>query len=358
MARDEPGSSFAVEPGRRQGSGDPESDARGSSVVRAVASRRTLLRLAPYVLLILLVLLAVAFSIDLPGTFATGSTVRIMITSQTVLLLLSVALLFPLRCGDFDLTISATMVFSGSLIAVMTAQHHVNAVEAAVVGVGLGVLIGLVNAFFVVGLGIDAFIVTLGVMTALTGLSYAVTGSSVVTGVPTSLLNFSRDKLLGLPASAYYAWIAALIALYLFEFTPFGRYLLFVGGNRDAARLSGLKVKRYRTISFVLSGGISGFAGLVLVGTLGAVDPSIGSQYLLQPYAACFLGTAAIAIGRFNVIGMLVALYFLIVGVTGLELMGAEQWVSDVFNGAALVVAVTFAWLTGRLGTRVRRRAT
>jgi ribose transport system permease protein len=105
-----------------------------------------------------------------------------------------------------------------------------------------------------------------------------------------------------------------------------------------------------------MCGFLGGFAGIVLVGILGAVDPSIGPQFLLPPYAAAFLSTTTIQLGRFNVVGTLVGLYLLAVGITGLQLFGVASWISDVFNGGALILAVGFARLarlrSGRVETR------
>ena len=138
----------------------------------------------------------------------------------------------------------------------------------------------------------------------------------------------------------------AAVLLYLYDYTPFGRQLLFVGANREAARLIGLRVNRIRAAAFVGSALISAMAGVGLAGSLGAVDPSVGPQFLLQPYAAAFLGTTVIQIGRFNVIGTLIGMYLVIVGVTGLELLGASAWVAEVFYGGALIVAVGLAMLS------------
>jgi ribose transport system permease protein len=93
---------------------------------------------------------------------------------------------------------------------------------------------------------------------------------------------------------------------------------------------------------------LSGLAGIVLVGTIGAVDPTVGQEYLLQPYAAAFLGATAIQIGRFNVVGTVAGLYLIVVGVTGLELLGASPWISEVFYGGALIIAVGLSRIAAR----------
>jgi ribose transport system permease protein len=151
-----------------------------------------------------------------------------------------------------------------------------------------------------------------------------------------------------------------VILWYVYEWTPFGRRLLFTGGNRDASRLTGIHVKRIRASAFILSAVISALAGVVLAGSVGAVDPGSAGAYLLQPFAAAFLGTTVIQFGRFNAWGTVIGLYLLAAGVSGLQLLGASSWVSDVFNGVTLVLAVIFATtmrrgaIAGRL--RVGRR--
>jgi ribose transport system permease protein len=209
--------------------------------------------------------------------------------------------------------------------------------------------VGGINALLVVKVGVDSFITTLGMFTALTGISYAITDNRVVVGVPDVFVELARAKMLGLPMTTWYAWILVVVLWYVYERTPLGRYLLFIGGNPDSARLAGINVERIRSGTFVASSLLASLIGILLVGNLGAIDPSIGNQYLLAPFAAVFLGATTISVGRFNSVGTLIALYLLVVGITGLQLMGAESWVNNLFNGLALVIAVTLAKLAGRL---------
>jgi ribose transport system permease protein len=147
-----------------------------------------------------------------------------------------------------------------------------------------------------------------------------------------------------LPLIVWIGWLIAAVIWVVFEFTPLGRYLLFLGGNANAARLAGLRVGGLRSVAFIAASTIGGgIAGVLLAGSLGSVDPSSGSSYLLAPLTAAFLGTTTIQVRRFNVIGTLVGLYLLAFGITGLQLEGIQGWISDVFNGAALIVALAFA---------------
>ena len=184
-------------------------------------------------------------------------------------------------------------------------------------------------------------------LTALAGITYAITSSRIVAGLPQPIVDFARERVLGFPLATWYSWAAVFIAWFIFERTPLGRHMLFIGGNVNAARLAGIPVDRIRFGAFVASSTLAAMVGLVLVGQLGAMDPGIGPQYVLPPFAAAFLGSTAFTPGRFNALGTAVAVYLLVVGITGLQLMGVESWISDLFNGLALVIAVTLARLAG-----------
>lgn len=302
---------------------------------------------ARYGVLLVLVALVVAFSLLLPSSFPTVANWSVMVNSQAVLLMLALAVTLPLRNGDFDLSVAAILVLC-SAVAGTLSRDGWPLVAVIIITLAIGALIGLVNGLLVVTLGLDSFVTTLGMLTALGGLAYAVTDNSTISSFSPSLLAFAQTDVLGVPLATWYGWILVLILWYVYERMPFGRFMLFIGGNRDAARLSGVPVARVRIASYMACATISAFAGVILAGYLGAVDPGIGPQFLLLPFAAAFLGATTVTVGRFNAVGTLIALYLLVVGVTGLQLYGMPTWSSDVFNGLALVGAVAFARFTAR----------
>ncbi len=298
-------------------------------------------------LVLALLVLTVAFSVALPQSFPTVGNAVTIITSQSVLLFLALAATMPLISGDFDLSIAQTMTFTAVLLAVLTSHLHVAIWLAILIALLVAIAIGVVNGVLIVTLKLNAFVTTLGMMTLLTGLGYALTNYSVVFGMPGGVLALSRNQILGLPQIVYFGWALLLVMWYLYEFTPYGRHLRFTGENARRARLAGVRIGALRFSAFVAAAAISGLAGVMFAGQTGAVDPTVGPQYLLPPYAAAFLGTTTIQIGRFNAWGTLVALYVLAVGVTGLELFGAPTWVAEVFDGAALIAAIAFARAVG-----------
>ena len=301
-----------------------------------------------YAVVFALLVLVVGFSILLPHTFFTLGNFRTIVSSQAVLMILAPGLTLPLTTGEFDLSIGSMLGCGAVLTAFFTGELHFPIVLVVIATVLVGVLAGAINGFFVVRIGINAFIGTLGTSTILTGLTLAVSGGQILNTVAEPLSNFVQYQILGLAVPVYIGFGLAIALWYVYEHTPAGRHLFFVGEGREAARLTGLAVNRLRFAAFIGSGAISAGAGILTAGQLGAADPSVGPSFLLPAYAAAFLGAATIKPGRFNAWGTVVALYLLVTGVTGLELLGTSSWVQEMFNGVALLIAVTFARFVAR----------
>lgn len=292
---------------------------------------------------LLWVLSIVIFGIVEPATFLTVRNFDSIFGYQAVPLILAVGLLIPLTTGDFDLSIAANMGFSGVLVAVLNVNHHWPIGLAIVVAVMAGLVVGVVNAFVVVRVGVNAFIVTLASATVLSGLALAISNEATIGGVSPPLITLVNKSVGGFPLSFYFGLLLAASIWYLLAMTPTGRRLFFIGRGSEVSRLSGVRVGRLRAVALVLAGLISGIAGVVNVGTLGAADPNSASLYLLPAFAAAFLGATTITPGRFNVWGTVLTIFFLDTCFTGLQLLGISNWVQEVFYGSVLIVAVAFA---------------
>jgi ribose transport system permease protein len=179
------------------------------------------------------------------------------------------------------------------------------------------------------------------------GVGYGIWGANI-SGVADALVSVTRNDFVGVPLAFWYGLILTVVFWYLYALTPLGRYLYFVGANRQVSRLSGIPVSAIRAGSLMASAIVSSIAGIILAGVLGGSGPNIAAGYLLPAFAAVFLGATAISPGRFNPLGTLIAVYFLITGITGLELLGYSGWVENVFYGASLVLAVALSRLAAR----------
>ena len=302
-----------------------------------------------YGLLLAWAMVIAIFGVIEPSTFLSGPIFASILGSQSVLVFLTFALLIPLTTGDYDLSAASVLTLSAMLVAVLNVQMHVSVGLAVIVALGAGVVIGLINGALIVLLGIESLIVTLGTGTILGGIVLWISKSNTISGISNSLVdNVIVPKVYGLPLGFFYS-VALCVALwYFFEYIPLGRRLLFVGRGRRVSRLSGLNVGRIRWGAMVGSAVLSAAAGVLYAGTSGAADPTSGLTLLLPAFAAAFLGSTAITPGRFNAWGSIIAVYFLVTGITGLSLLGIEVFVQDLFYGGALVLAVALAQLARR----------
>ena len=297
-------------------------------------------------------LVAVAFGALEPDTFLTTANLRTILGSQAVLAVVTLGLLLPLTAGDYDLSIASVVSLAAMLVAVLNVQEGWPVGWAVLAALAAGAFVGAANGALVALLEVDSFITTLGSGAFISGVVLWMSDSNTIGGISQSLIDpVVGWELLGLPLAFYYALALCTIVWYALEFTPGGRRLLFVGRGKSVARFSGVRVARARLGAFVACGTISALAGVLYAGTNGAADPSSGASFLLPAFAAAFLGATSIAPGRFNAWGAIVAVYFLVTGVTGLQLLGVESFVQQLFYGGALVLAVVLT----ELGRRITR---
>lgn len=295
-------------------------------------------------LVIAWLIVIVVFALLEPGVFLTWTNISTILGSQAVLVVLALGLIVPLAAGDYDLSIAGNLTLTSMLIAVLNVYHHVPILLACLAALGAGLLIGALNAFIVLYFRINSLIVTLGMGTFVHGVTLWVSGSNTISGIdfvlPTAVI---VTRLFGIPLAFYYALIIALAIWYVFSLTAAGQRLLFVGRGREVARLSGIRVDRVRASVFLVSGALGAVAGILYAGSTGSADPSSGLSLLLPAFAAAFLGATSITPGRFNPIGSVIAVYFLVSGITGLSILGISTFVQDLFYGGALVVAVALS---------------
>jgi ribose transport system permease protein len=303
-------------------------------------------------LLAIWALMIALFGTTRPDEFLTTGTASAILSSQAPLLVLALGLLPALTADIIDLSSPATLGIADTLLGELNVVHHWPLWASIAAVLAGGVLIGSLNAVFIVGFGVDPIVVTLGTGTLLGG---AALGINIVptAGVSGWLVTLTRYPIFGLQLVCYLALVLALGTWYFASYTPGGRHLFFVGAGPDVARLTGINVARYRSAALIYGSVIASIAGVLLVGTLGSSDPTIGPTYLLPVFASVFLGATTITPGRFNAWGTVAAVYFLTTGVTGLELLGLTGWINQVFYGAALVLAATVS----RLATRRQQRA-
>jgi ribose transport system permease protein len=329
-------------PARRAPDAGEEPDQIGGQG-RAARGLNAGVLLQRYAILLVWAAVIVVFSALRPETFFTTANVQTIFGSQAVLVILTLGLLVPLAAGEFDLSIGAVLGFAATMTAYLNVEQGWPVLIAIGVVIVAALVIGTVNALLIVRVGVPSMVVTLGTGTLITGIGLGISGSVIIGGVSDPLVEAMTTRVLGLPLVFFYALVLCASVWYVFAYTPLGRYMRFVAEGPDVARLSGIRVSGIRSGALVASAVISALAGVALAGAQGAADPDSGASYLLPAFAGAFLGATAIRPGEFNPWGSFVAVYFLVTGITGLQLMGLAGWVEQVFYGASLVVAVTLS---------------
>jgi ribose transport system permease protein len=284
--------------------------------------------------------LFVLFSLWVPETFLTSGVWRSLAADSALTALVAIAVTIPLAAGTFNLAVGTEVGMAAILSASLLEKQHVGLLPALVLTLVAGCAIGAVSGSLVVRAKIDSFIATLGMSSILLALIAWVSSGQQILNLPSSFQSLATNELLGL---AYPVWIMLAVGgvvWYVLQRTPTGRRVYATGGNLNAARLAGVPTGRVIVLSLVSCGAIAALAGLLTSARLAVGDPTVGPGYLLPAYAAAFLGSTQFHGGRYNVWGAVIAVYVLAVGVKGLQLAGAPVWIPDLFNGAALLIAV------------------
>lgn len=323
---------------------------RATAALRPVSVRRRIVSwVARLAVPTAIVLLTIGFGAARPQTFLSYSNFTSILVESAPPAILAAGLTVILAMGDFDLSIGSMLGLGGASAVALMQLHHLAWGWALLIAGLLAVATGLVNGIFVAYLGTSAFITTLAMGTVLLGVEYVFTNQQTLYGVSGAYLRIAQS----VPAwqISVQVWIALGVVLALFillEQTELGRYMYAVGGSREAARLSGLPVRRYLTLGFIIAALAAALAGILVTSYNGSSTPDAGVPYLLPAYAAAFLGSTTFRPGQFNIAGTTLAVLFLGELESGLTMLQFSTSLIDIIQGGILVLAM----LLGRLDRR------
>jgi ribose transport system permease protein len=292
------------------------------------------------------------FSLLLPSTFPTLLTFRAIALGEAPVALLALGETLCIASGNYDLSVGYAAGLISVMIVMLNVQEHVSWPVACLLALAAGLLIGLTNGVLVHYLQIDSFIATLGSGTLLYGLGQWYTNGADVPGYfPHSFTKITGATIGGVPITAVYVLVAAVLLWAGLKYLPMGRYIYAWGDNREATALAGIRVSRIVITVFVVSGICAALAGILLASQLQTAESDTGVSLLLPAFVAPMLGAAAIKVGHVNIWGTMIAILLLSIGIAGIEQLGGSFWTEAVFDGGALIIAV------GVSGFAVRRRA-
>lgn len=307
---------------------------------------------------ILLVLTVAYFGIfaSTANLFRSPANIQNILANQSVAGLIALGMVIPLVAGYFDVSIPAIAGLSNITMAGLIVRNGLPVYWAIGAAIAVALVAGAVNGLLVTTLRLDPFITTLGTFVLINGLLLAYTQGQVISsGMPAWLGEWGSGKLMGVARPFWLLIVIAVIAWYVLMQTPFGRKLAAIGSNKTAAGLAGIRVERDVFISYLLGSLLAGLAGVVLTMRTSGADATTASSYLFAALAAVFLGQTAINPGHSNVWGTIFGVFFVATAVNGLTLAGADNWITQFFNGAALVVSVALSTIIKRVRERGAR---
>ncbi|WP_141335872.1 ABC transporter permease [Paenibacillus sp. tmac-D7] len=292
-----------------------------------------------YGIFIVLALLFILFS-SMTEAFLTINNLLNILRQVSMMGIVAVGMCFVMIAGGIDLSVGAQISLVSILTSWLMVHAEVHPVLAAVAGVAAATLVGFVNGYLWVTLNIHPLMITLATMTIVTGLSKMISGGMSIFGFDKSFRVLGQGYVGSIPIPVIILIVVALIGSFILNKTYFGRYVYALGGNEEAARLSGVNVKRMRMMLFSLGGFITGIAGIVLLSRMNSGQPNAGAGFEFDVLTAAILGGISIMGGEGKISGVLTGV--LIIGVlsNGLVLMNVGDYYQSIIKGVVLIAAI------------------
>lgn len=312
-----------------------------------------LLFIAKYGTLLLLAGMIIFFGVKAHQYFLTISNFENVFNAASLVAIVGVGLTMTLVVGEFDLSVGYASSFAGVVVVCLMSYYSIPLVLALVLTLLIGVLIGITNGVLVTKVGINAVIATLGVGTILTGLEFLFAPTPISTGIPTSFTKIALGRaFLTVPNPVWIMLFVLLVLWIILNKTDLGMKMQAVGGNIEAARLAGIRVDRVKLFAFAAAGACAALTGFLLSATIGSGTIQAGDGYLLEAFAAVFLGSATLRNGEFHIFGTLVGVLIISVGFNGLSIINAPSSAQPIFEGLSLVFAVGLSTMAQRYAAR------
>ena len=303
------------------------------------SEKKTVLEiLRPYSLYLAFLVIFIIFSL-LNENFLSINNVLNIIVQSSIIAIIAVGQTMVILTSGIDLSVGSIVGAVGIGIGLLMVAG-VSIPVAILVGVIMGAVLGLINGVITSYGRVPAFITTLGMMGIARGLGLAMNEGKPVAGLPMGFESIASASLGGIPSFVFYTLIIYVIMFIVLERTKFGRHIYAIGGNRDAARLSGVKVKVVEMIVYLFSGLFAGLGSVLLTARLNYATPVAGTGYELDTIAAVVIGGTALSGGQGRIIGTLVGALILGILRNGLTIVNVSSFFQQIIIGSVIIIAV------------------
>ncbi|WP_448901907.1 ABC transporter permease [Eubacterium sp.] len=298
-----------------------------------------------FVVLIATLAMCVVFTV-LNKNFLNYSNFLTILQQMVLNGVLAVGMMFTIITGGIDLSVGCTYAITGIVVASCTVNYGMNPFLAILVGILIGAVLGAFNGFLINQLKLQPFIATLGTMSLYRGIAYVVTGGVPVTNVPTSY----RDIFNGIVFGGVRNYIIVMVVVFviahiLLSKMRSGDYLYAVGGNEEAAKLSGVNVVKTKYIAYIFCGICAAIAGMIMLASLGSAEATAGQAYETNAIAAAAIGGTRMAGGKGTALGTFIGALMLAVLKVGMVVINVDSFWQFVVTGIIIIVASYFEFI-------------
>ena len=276
------------------------------------------------------------------GNFFTAYNISTLSRQASFVIIVAFGQTFVLLTGGIDLSVAAVGSVSAMTAAILMVNHNVNPVIAILVSCLIGLGLGLINGLFISYLRLTPFIVTLATAEIYKGIVYIVTKGSPIVGIPENV-QFVANGVLGgfLPMIVIIMVVICAILTIMLRYTKFGRYIFALGGNRNCAKIVGIKTEKIETMVYMLSGLLAAFAGTMMACKLASFQATIGENWVNPTIAASVLGGTSMLGGVGGVVGTVIGGLLQQTVSTSITLLRVSSYWETIVTGSVVLVAVT-----------------
>ncbi|TAI63490.1 ABC transporter permease [Bradyrhizobium sp. Leo170] len=300
---------------------------------------------------LIVVLMTMVFSVS-SDVFLSAPNFRNIGVSAAALAAVSFGQTFAILTAGLDLSVGSTVALVSIVGSLVMRSYGIPAGLLAAIATGAAV--GLVNGVVITRFKVFPFIATLAMMSVVSGLALSLSGGVAVTGVPAAFGDLAYQLVLGIPVPVLMAAAVLVTAFLVLRYTRLGRRIYAVGGNEEAARLSGIQVSRIKVAAYIMSGICASVGSIILTARVASGQPSLGATLPLESVAAVVLGGISLFGGRGSIVGVAFGVLFISILSNGLNLMNVPSYTQMMLVGAALILAVALdqTFGSGRAGRR------
>jgi ribose/xylose/arabinose/galactoside ABC-type transport system permease subunit len=294
--------------------------------------------LGEYLILIILLIMIISMSIARP-VFLSSDNILNIARQISMVAIVGIGMTFVLIIGEIDLSVGHIACLSGIIVSICL-RAGMSIFVSVIAAIATGLVLGLINGLVITYLSIPSFITTMGMDNIAYGIVLVITNAYPVTGLPESFKFLGRGYVGFIPFPVILMTICYVFAAIILKYVKFGRNMFAIGGNKEAAKLSGIAVEKNKVMIFAISGITAAFSGVILSSRLFSGQPSSGNSFTMDAIASCVIGGTSTTGGKGRMWGTLIGALIMGIIDNGMTLLGISTNWQYIVKGAIIIIAV------------------